>query len=294
MQSARIRDLSDSLDLEILSHYYMRKEVKDVSHFVGGTRAILARAKESSKSALIVCAVNFISERIKEMRPDIPIIIPRLDTLCPLSEKADLSLLEELRRRSPHSLILAGLKTAKDVKDHCDKILKVEEIPSSYVDHPKRDVLVLPTLEGPGGRVKESLRDLAPKCMVHAQVEYSEVMELIREHPRAQVLSNSLATDAVKGLSDFIGDTDDLFHYVESCGSQEYIVVSEWGLIESLSESFPGKKFYELQTEMFCPNMKLTNLKDILSALEAQGLSGHLVRASFDRDGDRRIYDLSR
>jgi quinolinate synthase len=290
-QVKRIKDLQESFHIEILSHYYMRKEVKDISSFVGGTRFVLERALNSSARALVICAVNFISERVRDLRPEIPVLVPRADALCPMSIEADLKLLENLRQREPKLQIVAGLKTGKTVLQSCDKILEVDEFPlERYYDE---STILFPSLTNPNGRVKESLKDIAPKCQVHAQIEASEIMDAKKQKPQALVLANILCDQSVIDLSDFSGDSDELFQYVNNSQREEFIVVSEAGLVETLSDSFPGKKFYELQTEMFCPNMKLTNIKDILSALEAYSALGPFG-IGLENTGESKIYDLFR
>jgi quinolinate synthase len=49
--------------------------------------------------------------------------------------------------------------------------------------------------------------------------------------------------------------------------------VAEAGLSESLGQAYPEKEFFEPGLEIFCPSMKLTNIKDILRALEDYALS---------------------
>ena len=50
-------------------------------------------------------------------------------------------------------------------------------------------------------------------------------------------------------------------------GDDEFVVVTEEGLLHALSRVAPGKRFVNLAPEMICPNMKLTKLQDIRDAL---------------------------
>jgi quinolinate synthase len=70
-------------------------------------------------------------------------------------------------------------------------------------------------------------------------------------------------------MADFTGDSQSIFDWCASMPGGRFLVVAESGLAESLSESFPESLFFEIETEMFCPSMKLVNIKDVLAALEA-------------------------
>jgi quinolinate synthase len=286
-QSQRILELSEAFEAEILAHYYMRKEVRDLAHMVGGTRSILKRVMDTKAKALVICAVGFISDTARALRPDVSILVPRNDALCPFSEMADLRLLKTLREREPDSHISAGLKASADVKPYCDSIVALDyypglqgspdkALPADFAppaagppNDIKKEIITLPSLKGADGRVKKPLRDLAPSCQVHAQVASEEISTLKRLHPGAIVLANSLCSESLLELADFSGDSDALLEYARRSSCLEFIVVSETGLLEILMELCPDKIFHEPLTEMFCPNMKLTNIKDILAVLEA-------------------------
>jgi quinolinate synthase len=62
------------------------------------------------------------------------------------------------------------------------------------------------------------------------------------------------------------------------------LVVAESGLVESLAEAFPESRFFETEVEVFCPNMKLVNIKDVLAALEA-ARTPDLAAAGLSRPG---------
>ncbi|MDR2350753.1 MAG: quinolinate synthase NadA, partial [Deltaproteobacteria bacterium] len=242
-------------------------------------------------------------------RPDIRILIPRKDAVCPLSEKVGVRELAKLREKLPGVEFIATLKAQKAIRGLCEyreELVGTEIRITGNPDFPGKvsgkRLVSLPGLEGlgevladlsggggisdaprggfsgagsgggsgegPGGVLADVFPKGLPVCQIHAQIEPWELVSFKEKHPRAEVLANVLASGEVKILSDHVGDSDGIRGRVEKSRASEFIAVSETGLAGSLSLSFPGKKFFELETEMFCPNMKLTNLKDILRVLE--------------------------
>jgi quinolinate synthase len=289
-QAARVRELAEALGCEMLSHFFTRGEVRGLSHFVGGTRAILARALESPAEALAVCAPDFITATVRRLRPDIPVLIPREDSECPMSREAGLRLITDLKKARPNSILCAGLRAHESVRPFCDTIVDHTGALDPDLRGPGKEVIVVPELTDLEGRPIPHLAHLAPACQVHRQIGAKEVLELKRLHPGAALLADSLCRPEVLAAADFAGGSDDLFARAQGGAEREYIVVSEAGLMEAMAERLPEKTFLELQTEVFCPSMKLINIRDILSALE--GLAERSRAASGPRAGEGGQDDL--
>ncbi|MDR2459645.1 MAG: quinolinate synthase NadA [Deltaproteobacteria bacterium] len=268
-QRQKIEELADAMGVEILAHFYQREEVKDLAHFVGGSRSILERAKVSKANALVICGVSFVSDIAMGIRPDIPVLVPRADASCPYSESLAPETITKVRKLYPEAIIAAGLKTHKSLLKYCDIILPPNPTPSYWEKFNGRRVFVLPSLdEAPFGLPGVQVFGKAPLCQIHAQIEAKEVLEAKERFPAATVIANILCTPMVKALADYALDSDGIADFVRESTGEEFLVIAESGLVISLAILNPGKKFYELETEMFCPNMKLTNIKDILYALE--------------------------
>jgi quinolinate synthase len=272
LQAERIRELTRILNGEILSHYYARKEVKDLSAFVGGSRSIRERATLSRASVLVVCAVDFVVRDVRRARPDLRVLAPRADSLCPLSAAGTAALLRKVKERLPGAILCATPKTLPELTRLCD-IIPEEGFPPPFLNPPpsgsrERELVFFPELKGADGRVPEALRDLSPVCRVHAQLERAEAEELLKTRPGSELLANSLCLEELRDLPCFSGDADALARRAGESGKGEFIVASEVGLAETLRERHPEKLFHDPPTEMFCPSMKLVNIKDILAVLE--------------------------
>ncbi|MDR2611465.1 MAG: quinolinate synthase NadA [Deltaproteobacteria bacterium] len=310
-QIRRILELRDALNAEILAHYYQRAEVKALADLVGGSRAILRRAAVSRAGALVICGVDFMAAAAARLRPDLPVLVPRPDASCPYSAAAGPVLVREARALAPGIALACGMKARADVIALCDVDLSLEAASDASLDcagvaarrqaagpapaaptrgaaaraaFPARprplawrdETAVLPGLDLlPSGRPGSAVfGESAPVCHIHAQVTAGELGALRLRHPRARVGANDLCLPGVRALADFTGDADALARGALSGPDGEYLLLCEAGLAETLAAACPGKTFLEPDTEMFCPNMKLTNIKDVLRVMEEHAASG--------------------
>ncbi|MFN3692425.1 MAG: quinolinate synthase NadA, partial [Fervidobacterium sp.] len=70
----------------------------------------------------------------------------------------------------------------------------------------------------------------------------------------------------IRKLAHFVGSTSQMEKYPENENSNEFIVVTEIGMIEKLRKIYPKKKFIPVSS-MICYNMKKNNLKNTYFSL---------------------------
>lgn len=269
----QVRELAHKYKVEILAHFYQRKEVKAIADFVGGSSQIFERARISQAKAILLCGVSFMAEAIAKTRPDLPLLVPRQDAGCPLAEAVSLNEVVQAKKEYPEALVVADVKTLSALKELAD----IEISPATAGD-------ILPKIAGkqlimlPGAYLADWLGlqqgqvvKKWPKavCQVHELALAADLIAAKAEHPQALVAVNILGRAEVRALADHVGDAASIWRFCAENIGPEFIIVSETGLTESLIEAFPAKQFYETEAEIFCPNMKLTNLRSILATLEA-------------------------
>ncbi|MDR1308461.1 MAG: quinolinate synthase NadA [Deltaproteobacteria bacterium] len=268
-QAQRLAVMAQAMDVEILAHFYQRAEVKALAGFVGGSAGLYRAALESKARALMICGVEFLAQAIGRLRPDLPILVPRRDAGCPFSQTVGPGEVDLLRREHPGCLLVADLKASGPVRDLCDLSL---DVPGGWpVSAAGETVLVLPALSAGNPAAMDHMGWPGALCQVHFQITAGEVEETLRALPGARLAVNSLCRPEVRRMADFVGDSQSIHDYCRRAPRGEYLIVCESGLAESLRLSFPEGRFLETETEIFCPNMKLTNIKDMLACLEALG-----------------------
>ena len=270
LQAEKIALLAKALDVEILAHFYQRAEVKGLADFVGGSRGLYQRVKKTSARRVMVCGVGFMVSAMERMRPDIEFLSPRKDAGCPMSDPVGAEAVAAARNSGPPGgpppLIVADIKASGEVRDLADIVLDGE--PWTPPKAGERETRVLPALSSGDPDKTRHIDHPGALCQVHRQVGPEAVLEGARNFAPVLVAANSLCSPEVRALADFSGDSQSIWDFCASRPGGRFLVVSESGLAESLTIAFPESRFFETETEMFCPNMKLVNIKDVLAALE--------------------------
>jgi quinolinate synthase len=106
-------------------------------------------------------------------------------------------------------------------------------------------------------------------CQVHELATAEDLAQARGLHPGATVAVNLLGRPEVRAAADFVGDSAGISRFCSESRARDFIIVSEAGLAEFLTLARPEKNFYETEAEIFCPNMKLTNLKAVIDRLKS-------------------------
>ncbi|MDR1872841.1 MAG: quinolinate synthase NadA [Deltaproteobacteria bacterium] len=281
-QMTKVKELASSLGVEILAHYYQRPEIKKVATYVGGSRGIFRWAQKTRAKTVLLCGVSFMAETIERLKPELSVLIPREDASCPFSETVNANSIWEIRAKDAKAYIVAEAKAPWMVKDLADAIAPVDIDPEYWNNinlnklnlNKRLYLLPGPNAPWPSGSL---VGPNAGVCQVHWQVEVETLAKIKWERPEALVAVNVLCQDEVKARADKVGDSQALFEFCADSPAKEFIVVSEMGLAESLAQAYPNKRFYDPGVEIFCPNMKLTGLRDLISSLESYQLKEGLL-----------------
>ncbi|MDR1656403.1 MAG: quinolinate synthase NadA [Deltaproteobacteria bacterium] len=269
-QARRVSMLAEAGDVEIIAHFYQRAEVKALAHYVGGSRGLYDWVLKTRARAIMVCGVEFMLGAMERLRPDLEFLVPRKDAGCPFSDSVGAQEVEMVRRSCSgpvRPLIVADIKASAAVRDLADLVLTGE--PLWPPDFDRRSVHVLPALSGGNPDRVPHFDWPGAVCQVHQQVGPQDIRLALSQAAGAKIAANSLCRPEVRALADFVGDSQAIFDWCAAAPGGSYLIVSETGLAESLREAFPGSRFYETEVEVFCPNMKLVNIKDLLACLEA-------------------------
>jgi quinolinate synthase len=105
-------------------------------------------------------------------------------------------------------------------------------------------------------------------CPTHDRVTPGMVNHAKAEHPHAEVLVHPECRPEVTALASAVLSTSQMIRRVVDSAAEEFVIVTEQGLLHGLSKAAPGKRFYELDPPLVCPNMKRTTLGSVLRAVD--------------------------
>ncbi len=261
----------------ILAHYYTRAEVQEVADFVGDSLALARIAQTTEADMILFAGVHFMAETAKILSPEKVVLLPDMEAGCSLADSCRGEDLRRFREEHPDYTIVSYVNTTAEVKAYTD-IVCTSSNAIEVVESLPRDAKIL---FGPdrnlGGYVKsvtgrEGMMVWDGACHVHDRFSLTRLVELKEEYPEAKVLVHPECKKSIQILADHIGSTASLLEYVRESGYEQFIVVTEPGILFEM-EKIEGKKFIPVPPDEGscacndCSFMKLITLEKIHSSL---------------------------
>lgn len=277
---ARIEELKAQRGAVILSHYYTTEEVQRVADFLGDSLALSIKAQSVEQDVILFAGVHFMAETAKVLSPEKTVLIPRTDALCSLADSCKAEDLAALKAKHPSHKVVSyvnttvGVKALTDVCCTSSNALKVVE----SID-PATPIIFAPDrnlgsyIQKLTGRENMILWDGA--CHVHEEFSLEAILELRASNPQAKVVVHPECRPYIVAVADFVGSTAAILDYCGQECHQEFIVVTEAGILTEMKRRYPTKKFIAappIDSTCGCNNcnyMKMISLDNIISTLEA-------------------------
>ncbi len=266
----------------ILAHHYQDAEIQDLADAVGDSLELARKAQQFSGDVIAFCGVKFMAETAKVLNPKRKVVVPDLDASCSLVESCTAAQIRAYKRRYPEDVIVSYINTSVEVKAESDilctsrnAVAVVNSIPAD------QSILFLPDINL-GNYVKRqtgraNMKIWQGSCIVHATFAARSLAKARTERPHALVAAHPECPQDVLSMADYIGSTSAIIEWCASSEADEYIVMTESGVLRSLEKVAPGKRFHFIPNENCncseCPYMKrntLEKLRDCLLSLEPQ------------------------
>jgi quinolinate synthase len=107
-------------------------------------------------------------------------------------------------------------------------------------------------------------------CPTHLLFQPEDVAVLKMQHPDAVVMVHPECSTEMRKAANYIGSTSKMCRFAKESGAQNFIVGTEEGILHRLRKENPEKTFYLAYEGAICPNMKLTTLERLYSALKEE------------------------
>ena len=277
----RIAALKEQKQAVILAHYYTSPEVQQVADFVGDSLALAIEAAKTDARVILFAGVHFMAETAKVLCPDRKVLIPDTEAGCSLADSCRAEDLAEFLRLYPDHKVVSyvnttvGVKALTDVCCTSSNALKVvQSIPADQ-----------PIVFGPDRNLGSYIQKLTGRqnmvlwngaCHVHEEFSLVGVQRLKAEHPEAKVVVHPECKAELVAEADYTGSTAGIIDYCGTVEAEEFIVVTEAGIMFELERRYPSKRFIPAppaspatgQGCNECKYMKMVTLEKIAAALE--------------------------
>lgn len=255
----------------ILAHFYQNPEIHEIADFVGDSLGLSQQAATTDAEVIVFCGVRFMAETASILSPDKIVVLPVAGAGCPMADMVDASQLEKRKQELPDATVVCYVNTTAEVKAlsdvACTSANAVEVVESIPKD---KSVLFVPDKNlgrYVASRTGKQMTMWEGFCPTHHHLKREDVLQAKEQHPEALVLVHPECRPEVIELADVVSSTTGIINYAKQSGAQEFIVATEIGILHPLRKQCPDKKFYMASDKLICPNMKLTTLEAVHSAL---------------------------
>ena len=267
----KIQDLKLKNNAIILVHNYQLPEIQDIADFLGDSLDLSEKAQNTKADVIIFCGVDFMAESAKILNPDKKVILPDITAQCPMANMVNITKLLKIKKENPDAEVVAYINTTAIAKTHSDicctsangiKIVKnlsskkIIFIPDQnlglYIQKqvPYKEMIIWPGI-----------------CATHNKIRKQDILNLKKEHPKAEVLVHPECKSEVIDIADYTFSTNGMVNHVKKSDSKEFIIGTEKEICYRLKKENPTKEFFPIKYSI-CPNMKKITLEKVLKSLQ--------------------------
>lgn len=269
---ARINELREEKNAVILTHNYQLAEVQEIADFVGDSLELSIKASKTAADVIVFCGVQFMAETAYILSPDKTVLLPALESGCPMADMAEADELRKLKAKHPGALVVTYVNSSADVKalsDICVTSANAVKIVESLPED--KEIIFVPdkNLGAYVQRITGRNMVLWPGfCPTHMRISPEQLTQRIAEYPEAKVIVHPESRLDVIDLADEALSTGGMMRYAKATDAKQVIVATEVGMIYRLSMENPDIQFIPVSEQAVCPNMKMHRLETVLDALE--------------------------
>ena len=280
-----IKSLLDEKNGVLISHYYVDKEIQELTEDLGGCVSdSLQMAKfgqNSEADLLVVSGVKFMGETSKILSPEKTILMPTLEATCSLDLGCPEEDFKKFCEEYPDREIVVYANTSAEVKALADWVV-TSSIALEVVEHLHSQGKKI--IWAPDKHLGKYIEDYTgadmilwdASCIVHDEFKYQGLSDMKKLHPDAGVLVHPESPMEVIKLADAVGSTSQILQAAKNLDFNKFIVATDKGIFYQLEKNNPKKVFFEAPTAgngaqckscSQCPWMGLNSLENLEKTL---------------------------
>lgn len=268
----RILKLKKDANAVILAHLYQLPEVQDISDFTGDSLELSKLAKDARADVIVFCGVTFMAETAKILSPHKTVLLPQPDAGCPMADMVSASDVEKLKKAHPNAAVVCYINSSAQVKAVSDICCTSSNAIRVVKSLSEKEIIFVPD-RNLGSYVSRFLPEKkfiyhTGYCPVHDIISAQDLITARALHPGAPTLVHPECSPGIVNLADFTGSTAQIIDYAVKSDEDEFIIVTETGVLHRLETLCPNKRFFPIRSDMICKDMKKTSLQEVAESLE--------------------------
>jgi quinolinate synthase len=274
---AEIRRLKRERNAVILAHYYQESELQELADFVGDSLQLSQAAAKTQADVIAFCGVHFMAETAKIINPTKIVVVPDLDAGCSLADGCPAPVFERWLAKYPGHTVVSYINCSAEVKALSDVICTSSNAVKIVKALGDQKIVFAPDRHLGAFVAKQAERpDLVcwqGTCVVHETFSERRLIELMAQHPDAEVIAHPECHDGILRHAKFVGSTSALIDYAKRSGAKTYIVATEAGILHRMQREAPGKTLIAAPPDdescscNVCPHMRRNTLEKLYLAL---------------------------
>lgn len=268
----RIEQLKKEKNAVIMAHYYVADEVQAIADYIGDSYYLSETAAKINADTIVLCGVSFMGESAKILNPAKTVLLPDDTADCPMAHMASVERIDEIRAQYDDVAVVCYVNSTAELKTKSDVCVTSANALKIVSALPNKNIFFIPDQN-----LAHFIADKLPEknfifnegyCHVHHNITAAQIEEAKRLRPHAEILVHPECKPEVTALADYAGSTSGIISYSEKSKADEFLVITEMGVMYELQKRCPNKKFYTAGSMQICPNMKKITLDKIIAALE--------------------------
>ncbi|MBD5284001.1 MAG: quinolinate synthase NadA [Bacteroides sp.] len=261
----------------IMAHYYQRDEIQEIADFIGDSLALARQAQKIDADVIVMCGVHFMGETAKILCPDKTVLIPDPEAGCSLADSCDPVEFEKFVKAHSDHTVVSYVNTSAAVKAVTDIVVTSGNARKVIDSLPADEKIIFGPDKNLGGYINSVTgREMLlwnGACHVHDRFSIERIQEMKKEHPGAKILVHPECRRPLQLIADKVGSTAALLEFAANDDAQDFIVVTESGILFEMRRKCPGKNFMAAPAEDAecqcnnCEYMKLNTLVKLRDCL---------------------------
>lgn len=272
-----IQRLKREKNAVIMAHYYQREEIQQIADRIGDSLALAQYAATTTADIIVMCGVHFMAQTAKILCPDKKVLIPDPEAGCSLADSCDAQEFEQFISRHPGHTVVSYVNTSAEVKALTDIVVTSGNARRIIDQLPPDEKIIF----GPDRNLGSYINTVTGRdmilwpgaCHVHDRFDLQAILDLKQQHPDARILVHPECRRPLQLIADRVGSTAALLDYARTSDAQQFIVVTESGILFEMRRLCPQKTFIaapaqdaECQCNQ-CEYMRLNTLRKLLDCL---------------------------
>ncbi len=262
----------------LLAHYYQNPDIQDIADYIGDSLGLAQQAEKTEADIILFAGVHFMAETAKILNPTKKVLIPDLKAGCSLADSCPPDRFADFKAKHPNHIVLSYINCTAEIKALSDVIVTSTNAVQIVESFPNDQPIIFAPDKNLGAYInKKTGRNMVlwdGACMVHEIFSLEKLIKLKHQNPNAKIIAHPECEAPLLEHADFIGSTTALLNFTKKPeNGNEFIVVTETGILHQMQKASPGKTFIPAPPNNNCacndcPYMKLNTLEKIYIALK--------------------------